>query len=212
MSPHHLIIGGQRSGKSRHAERLAQAWLRRDPLHRVTVLATAMAADDEMRQRVARHREDRPAGFEVVEAPLDLAGALRAVGEPKRMVVIDCLTLWVTNVWMPMDEPVDEPMNGPMHRWPKASADTADTAETAGLLLSIWAKHKQSLLAALREREGPVVLVSNEIGMGVIPLGAEVRCVVDELGRLHQDVAQCCGHITLMVAGQPFTQVVQRWD
>lgn len=199
MSPHHLILGGQRSGKSRHAERLAQAWLQRSPQHGVTVVATAMASDEEMRARIARHRLDRPAAFDVVEAPLDLGGALRGlsgVGEvrdPLRMVVIDCLTLWVTNVMMPMHGAAD------------ADAD-------CDAVMHSWTQHRQAFLAALREREAPVVLVSNEIGMGVIPLGEGVRHVVDELGRLHQDVAQCCGHITLMAAGQPFTQQVQRWD
>ncbi len=200
MSPHHLILGGQRSGKSRHAERLAQAWLQRSPQHGVTVVATAMASDEEMRERIARHRQDRPAGFDVIEAPLDLAAALRGVSElrdPHRLVVIDCLTLWVTNVLMPMHRPADGPAN--------AVTDALTDDAT-------WTQRRLALLAALREREGPVVLVSNEIGMGVIPLGAGVRRVVDELGRLHQDVAQCCGHITLMAAGQPFTQQVQRWD
>lgn len=192
MSPHHLILGGQRSGKSRHAERLAQAWLQRSPQHGVTVVATAMASDDEMRERIARHRLDRPASFDATEAPLDLAGALRSVRDPQRLVLIDCLTLWVTNVLMPLHGAADARADG--------LVDEAD-----------WAQRRLALLAALREREGPVVLVSNEIGMGVIPLGADVRRVVDELGRLHQDVAQCCGHITLMAAGQPFTQQVQRW-
>lgn len=200
MSPHHLILGGQRSGKSRHAERLAQAWLQRSPQHGVTVVATAMASDEEMRARIARHRLDRPAAFDVVEAPLDLGAALRGlsdVRDPQRLVVIDCLTLWVTNVLMPMHG--------------DATADT-DADTDADTLLRTWSQHRQAFLAALREREAPVLLVSNEIGMGVIPLGEDVRRVVDELGRLHQDVAQCCGHITLMAAGQPFTQQVQRWD
>lgn len=204
MSPHHLILGGQRSGKSRHAERLAQAWLQRSPQHGVTVVATAMASDEEMRERIARHRLDRPAGFDAIEAPLDLAAALRGVSElsdPHRLVLIDCLTLWVTNVLMPMHGAAEGPGDGPPDAPPDALPD-----ETA------WTQRRLDLLAALREREGPVVLVSNEIGMGVIPLGAGVRRVVDELGRLHQDVAQCCGHITLMAAGQPFTQQVQRWD
>ena len=196
MSPHHLILGGQRSGKSRHAERLAQAWLQRSPQHGVTVVATAMASDDEMRERIARHRLDRPASFDATEAPLDLAGALRSVRDPQRLVLIDCLTLWVTNVLMPLH----------------GAADARADARADGLVDEAdWAQRRLALLAALREREGPVVLVSNEIGMGVIPLGADVRRVVDELGRLHQDVAQCCGHITLMAAGQPFTQQVQRW-
>jgi len=195
MSPHHLILGGQRSGKSRHAERLAQAWLQRSPQHGVTVVATSMASDEEMRERIARHRLDRPADFDAIEAPLDLAAAVRGASElsdPHRLVVIDCLTLWVTNVLMPMHSPADGPHDGLLDE-------------------GAWTQRRLALLAALREREGPVVLVSNEIGMGVIPLGADVRRVVDELGRLHQDVAQCCGHITLMAAGQPFTQQVQRW-
>ncbi|MFY9458894.1 MAG: bifunctional adenosylcobinamide kinase/adenosylcobinamide-phosphate guanylyltransferase [Aquabacterium commune] len=200
MSPHHLILGGQRSGKSRHAERLAQAWLQRSPQHGVTVVATAMASDDEMRERIARHRLDRPASFDATEAPLDLAGALRSVRDPQRLVLIDCLTLWVTNVLMPLHGAAD------------ARTDARADARADGLVGEAdWAQRRLDLLAALREREGPVVLVSNEIGMGVIPLGADVRRVVDELGRLHQDVAQCCGHITLMAAGQPFTQQVQRW-
>ncbi|MBT9610313.1 bifunctional adenosylcobinamide kinase/adenosylcobinamide-phosphate guanylyltransferase [Aquabacterium sp.] len=200
MNPHHLILGGQRSGKSRHAERLAQAWLQRSPQHGVTVVATAMASDDEMRERIARHRLDRPASFDATEAPLDLAGALRSVRDPQRLVLIDCLTLWVTNVLMPLHGAAD------------ARTDARADARADGLVDETdWAQRRLALLAALREREGPVVLVSNEIGMGVIPLGADVRRVVDELGRLHQDVAQCCGHITLMAAGQPFTQQVQRW-
>lgn len=207
MSPHHLILGGQRSGKSRHAERLAQAWLQRSPQHGVTVVATAMASDDEMRERIARHKQDRPAGFDAIEAPLDLAAAVRGVRDPLHLVLIDCLTLWVTNVLMPM------PMHGAAEGPGDGRPDELTDALTDALLdEAVWTQRRLALLAALREREGPVVLVSNEIGMGVIPLGAGVRRVVDELGRLHQDVAQCCGHITLMAAGQPFTQQVQRWD
>lgn len=186
---HHLILGGQRSGKSRQAERLAQAWLQRAPGHGVTVVATAVAADEEMHRRIARHRQDRPEGFDVCEAPQDLGGALRALSDPQRLVVVDCLTLWVTNTWMPAQPAVARA---------EASADA-------------WGLRRQAFLDALDAHLGPVVLVSNEIGMGVIPLGEDVRRVVDELGRLHQDVAQRCGHITLMAAGQPFTQQVQRW-
>ena len=185
MSPHHLILGGQRSGKSRHAERLAQAWLQRAPGHEVTVVATALGGDEEMRERIARHRRDRPTGFAVAEVPVDLGATVGALSAAHRLIVIDCLTLWATNVLMPVDGPGD--------------------------VVSDWLARKLALLQALAASAGPVLLVSNEIGMGVVPMGPEVRRVVDELGRLHQDVAQCCGHITLMVAGQPFTQQVQRW-
>lgn len=200
---HHLILGGQRSGKSRHAERLARAWLQRAPGQGVTVVATAVAADEEMRQRIARHRQDRPEGFDVVEAPLDLGGALRALSDPQRLVVVDCLTLWVTNLWMPVAPAATSDQDADHDADHDARHEPTDAA---------WARHRQAFLQAVAAHAGPLVLVSNEIGMGVIPLGDGVRRVVDELGRLHQDVAQRCGHITLMAAGQPFTQQVQRWD
>lgn len=190
MACHHLILGGQRSGKSRHAERLAMAWLRRSPGHRVTVVATAMASDEEMRQRIERHRVDRPAGFDTVEVSHALGQALRSHASPDRLLIVDCLTLWLTNVLMP--------------------------AHSAGALAAIgglsWGELRADLLQALSDITSPVLLVSNEIGWGVIPMGAEVRRFVDELGRLHQDVAQRCELVTLMAAGQPWTQTVQRWD
>lgn len=187
-SAHHLIIGGQRSGKSRHAERLGRAWLHAGETHEVMVLATAVAADEEMRERIARHRRDRPAGFDVCEEPLQLGRALRASAQAGRMLIVDCLTLWLANVLMPMHGP---------------QADSTSTPD--------WPALKADLLAALSEITSPVVLVSNEVGWGVIPMGAEVRQFVDELGRLNQDVAQCCGQITLMAAGQPFTKQVEQW-
>ena len=167
MSVHHLIVGGQRSGKSRHAERLALRWARQ-PGHRVTVVATAEAHDDEMRERIARHQADRPEGFDTVEAP-------------QRLIVVDCLTLWLTNWLMPMD---GVPR---LEDW---------RAECAGL---------QRLLPQLAS---PVIFVSNEVGWGVMPMGREVRAYVDELGRLNQLVARLCGELTLMVAGQAWTRPV----
>lgn len=187
-SQHHLILGGQRSGKSRQAERLAQAWLSGAAGREVVVLATALPSDDEMRARIERHRQDRPAGFITVEEPHELAQALRQASLPERLVVVDCLTLWLTNVLMPA---LHAPGQGGAPRpWPILRAELVET------------------LPAL---SGPVTLVSNEIGWGVIPMGAEVRQFVDELGRLNQEVAQCCGHITLMAAGQPWTRPVERW-
>jgi adenosylcobinamide kinase/adenosylcobinamide-phosphate guanylyltransferase len=187
MPPHHLILGGQRSGKSRQAERLARAWLDQGPHHEVLVVATARASDDEMRERIERHRRDRDPAFAVVESPLALGAALRAHGAPHRLIVVDCLTLWVSQVLMP-------------HGLPDAQGEMAD-----------WAALRADLLSAMVELASPLVLVSNEIGAGVVPLGAEVRRVVDELGRLHQDVAQRCDQLTWMVAGQAFTRAVERW-
>lgn len=181
----HLITGGQRSGKSRCAERLGLMWTSEDVTHSVAVLATAVAADDEMRQRIDRHRRDRPRGFSTEEVPFDLAQAIQRCSAPQRLLIVDCLPLWLTNWLMPA---------------PDVARRSAD-----------WPVQKAEFLHALREARGPVVIVTNEIGSGVIPLEPEVRLFVDELGRLNQEVAQACDQITWMVAGQPFTQKVQKW-
>lgn len=180
---HHLIVGGQRSGKSREAERLAQAWLRADAACGVTVVATALAFDDEMRARIAKHQVDRPAGFATAEAPLALTTALRAAAAPGRLLLVDCLTLWLTNWLMPMEGPAD---------------------------LAGWEAERQALLDALPALPSPVVFVSNEVGWGVSPMTREARFYVDELGRLNQAVASRCQHLTLMVAGQAWTRAVER--
>lgn len=185
----HLILGGQRSGKSRHAERLAMRWLAQSPLHSVTVVATATPSDEEMHQRIERHRADRPSAFDTLEAPVHLGAALRDQASAHRLLIVDCLTLWLANVLMPL--------------LPGLVSGDAES--------SAWPALKADLLAALRASPGPVLLVSNEVGLGVIPMGADVRHFVDELGRLNQDVAQACGHITLMAAGQAFTREVEVW-
>ena len=177
MSAHELIVGGQRSGKSRQAERLALRWP-----GRVVVIATALAADDEMRARIAHHRTTRPAGFDTLEAPLALSTALAQVDDAATLVIVDCLTLWLVNWLMPM--------NG--------------TPDLAG-----WQAEHAALLALLPQLKCRVVFVSNEVGWGVSPLGREVRDYVDELGRLNQDVARRCAQLTLMVAGQPWTRPVE---
>ncbi|MEO8806101.1 MAG: bifunctional adenosylcobinamide kinase/adenosylcobinamide-phosphate guanylyltransferase [Burkholderiaceae bacterium] len=177
MTAHELILGGQRSGKSRCAERRALAWLAR-PGHSALLLATALALDDEMRSRIARHRADRAAhapGLETLEVPLDLAGALREHTAPHRLVLVDCLTLWWTNLVMPVSG--------------------------APLPPAAWAEARESLCAALHAARGPVLLVSNEIGLGVSPMSAEARAFVDGLGWLHQSVAAACTNVTMMVAG-----------
>jgi adenosylcobinamide kinase / adenosylcobinamide-phosphate guanylyltransferase len=172
-----LILGGQRSGKSCCAESRAVAWLAQ-PGRAAVLIATALGGDDEMRARVARHQADRarrvPA-LRCVEEPRDLAMAVRQHSAASRLVVVDCLTLWLTNLLMPTH---GEPL-----------ADDALAAATAALIDS------------LRRAPGPVVLVSNEIGLGLTPLGRPARRFVDELGRLHQLVAQACERVTLMVAG-----------
>ena len=174
-----LILGGQKSGKSRRGELLSAAWLDTSPRHRAVLVATGQPLDDEMRARIARHRIERAARvprLETVEEPLYLAEALLALGAPDTLVVVDCLTLWLTNLLMPPDDAARRP-------------DVAGETET--------------LLTALREAPGPVVLVGNEIGLGVIPMGREVRAFVDALGVLNQQVAAVCDRVTLMAAGLP---------
>ena len=182
MASHHLIVGGQRSGKSGHAERLALAAAAMGSA--VTVLATALALDDEMRARIAHHQQTRPAGFDTVEAPLALArGLLNIANTPGRLVVIDCLTLWLTNWLMPMNGTPDLPG---------------------------WEAERQALLEVLPGLASPVIFVSNEVGWGVSPMTREARFFVDELGRLNQAVALRCAQLTLMVAGQAWTRDVQQ--
>lgn len=175
-----FILGGQRSGKSRRAEQLARDWLAAEPDRRAVLIATALAGDDEMRDRIARHRQDRAQrvpGLITVEEPLALGAALRQHSAAQTLVVVDCLTLWLTNWLMPLAG--QTPGDG-----------TADQAQ-------------EDLLVALADAPGPVVLVGNEIGLGVIPLGREVRAYVDALGRLNQAVAAACRRVTFMVAGLP---------
>ena len=183
---HQLILGGQRSGKSREAERRALAWLRADPRREATFIATAVAADDDMQQRIASHRQHRPAALATVEAPYLLAAAVAQHGAAHRLLIVDCLTLWLTNWLMPVTE------------------------HPGGI--AQWSVERARFLAALSTAAGPVVMVSNEIGMGVTPLGRDVRRFVDELGLLHQDVAKQCQDVTLMVAGQAWRQPVRDSD
>ncbi len=172
-----LILGGQKSGKSRRGELLAAAWLGRSHAHRAVLIATAEAHDDEMRARIARHRADRALrvpGLATVEEPRELAQAIRAQAAPQTLLVVDCLTLWLTNLMMPV-------------------AGTAGDVEGA----------IEALVTELGAAAGPLVLVGNEIGLGVIPMGREVRAFVDALGTLNQRVAAACDRVTLMAAGLP---------
>ncbi|BCN40232.1 adenosylcobinamide kinase/adenosylcobinamide phosphate guanyltransferase [Alicycliphilus denitrificans] len=180
-----LILGGQKSGKSRRAEMLAREWLAQSPAHRALLIATGQPWDDEMRARIARHRRERAErvpGLATVEEPRDLAAALARHGAPDTLVVVDCLTLWLTNWLMPASAPEYE------QNWPPGQD---------------WKAQAALFLEAVRQAPGPVVLVGNEIGLGVIPLGREVRAFVDVLGTLNQQAAQACARVTLMAAGLP---------
>lgn len=171
-----LVLGGQKSGKTRRAEALAAAWLAAAPAHRAVYIATAQAWDEEMRERIDRHRRDRAERvprMETVEEPLELVRAIGAHSRADTLVVVDCLTLWLTARLLPM-------------------AGGAQPAPDEHLIA-------QAVAAAA----GPLVLVSNEIGLGVVPMGAETRAFVDALGRLNQQAALACERVTLMAAGLP---------
>lgn len=177
---HEFIMGGQRSGKSRRAEVLAQKWLAQNSSNAAVMVATAQAWDDELRLRISRHQADRAervVGMQTVEEPYALGETIVRLSQAHTLIVVDCLTLWLTNFLMPM----------PIADQPASPRDT--TLPIA------------NLLSAVKKAAGPVILVGNEIGMGVIPMGAEVRQFVDELGRLNQAVANACQRVTLMVAG-----------
>lgn len=178
MSVCELILGGQKSGKSQRAQTLALAWLQAEPAHRACLLATAQALDAEMQARIARHQADRAAncpGLACVEVGLDLAQAVCAHSRADTLLVVDCLPLWLTR-WAMRDE--------------QKSLESPD-----------WLAQRALFFEAIERAPGPLVLVSNEIGLGVIALGAEVRAFVDALGTLHQALAQRCQRVTLMVAG-----------
>ncbi|MBX3569494.1 MAG: bifunctional adenosylcobinamide kinase/adenosylcobinamide-phosphate guanylyltransferase [Rhizobiaceae bacterium] len=159
-----LVLGGARSGKSRHAEAMVTAF----PVP-WTYVATAQAFDDEMRERIALHRARRGDGWQTVDAPLDLVETLVAqpVGRP---VLVDCLTLWLTNHML-------------------AGHDVE--AECA------------RLAAVLESPRGPWVVVSNEVGLGIVPDNALARRFRDAAGRLNQQVAAVADRVVLTVAGLP---------
>ena len=206
-----LILGGQKSGKSRRAELLAQGWLAQSTDHRAVLIATAQRWDDEMRQRIARHQGDRAArvpGMATVEEALDVAAALRQHSTPQTLVVVDCLTLWLTNWTMPAGTDDGGSACVPASASASASAFTPAPTPFAECKPNVppaqdWPAQAAQFLIAIEQAPGPVVLVGNEIGLGVIPLGREVRAFVDALGLLNQQVAQVCQRATLMAAGLP---------
>ena len=159
-----LVLGGARSGKSRQAEQLVRSV--RPPW---TYVATAQASDDEMRERIALHRTRRGDGWLTEEVPLDLAAALRDV-PPGRPVLVDCLTLWLTNTML-AERDVDAALD--------------DLVETC------------------RRAAGPLVLVSNEVGLGIVPDNALARRFRDHAGVLHQRLAAEAEQVLFMVAGLP---------
>ncbi len=197
-----FILGGQRSGKSRRAELLARQWLDTHPTHQALMVATAQPWDEEMRLRIARHQGDRALrvpGMRTLEETQMLGEVLLAHSRPDTLIVVDCLTLWLTNLRMPATD------------LPDPAAEVSGQAPNHDALPEVPhdAQFEQACIAALLDAihrvPGPLVFVGNEIGLGVIPMGSQVRAFVDALGRLNQDVASACRRVTLMVAGLALT-------
>lgn len=161
-----LILGGARSGKSRLAEKLAS-----ESGLDVIYIATSQPVDAELNQRVALHRQRRPESWGLIEEPLELARVLRENAVPDHCLLVDCLTLWLTNLLL-------------------------ENSERLALEL-------EALLDCLVQLPGEIIFVSNETGLGVVPLGELTRRYVDEAGLLHQALAERCERVVLTVAGLP---------
>jgi adenosylcobinamide kinase/adenosylcobinamide-phosphate guanylyltransferase len=160
-----LVLGGARSGKSRYAQNIAEGSGRTPVL-----IATAEAKDAEMAARIARHVSQRSKIWAVVEEPIALAAALRREAAPNRILLVDCATLWLSNLLLQSFDP---------------ATATRDLAET------------------VKELEGPVILVSNEVGQGIVPENALARSFRDAQGFLNQALAEACDGVVLVAAGLP---------
>jgi adenosylcobinamide kinase/adenosylcobinamide-phosphate guanylyltransferase len=163
-----FVLGGARSGKSSFAQRYAET-------HYASrlFLATAQILDDEMAERVRRHKEARGPKWDVLEEPFELPAALRSHPIPGQVVLVDCLTLWLSNILLEKGE---------------------DQARF----------YEEDLLKALSIRQGPVILVSNEVGLGIVPENPLGRIFRDLAGRLNQRVASAADHVVFMAAGIPW--------
>ncbi|WP_028470229.1 bifunctional adenosylcobinamide kinase/adenosylcobinamide-phosphate guanylyltransferase [Neptunomonas japonica] len=161
----HFIIGGARSGKSSYAESLAK-----NSGSDVIYIATAQAYDDEMQERIQQHKHQRPSQWSTFEEPIEISDVINNKSSSTNCLLIDCLTLWVTNL-LCENKSIDD--------------------------------CKQQLIDALSNAKGDIILVSNETGMGVVPMGKLTRRYCDEAGWLHQEIAALADQVVLMVAGIP---------
>jgi adenosylcobinamide kinase/adenosylcobinamide-phosphate guanylyltransferase len=177
MSKFTLILGGARSGKSRQAQEMAEQIAQGRP---VVFIATAQAGDHEMEERIARHQAERPAHWRTLEEPLEVAAALRREATAA-VIVVDCLTLFVTNHLLKSGD---------------AGQCEADVWDEAGTIEAV-----QALSEAAKEIAAPVIIVSNEVGLGLVPETPLGRLWRDVAGRANQTVAQASDEVLFMVAG-----------
>jgi adenosylcobinamide kinase/adenosylcobinamide-phosphate guanylyltransferase len=176
-----LVFGGARSGKSAYAEQLARQ--AQDAGRTITYVATAQAGDAEMVQRIAAHRSQRPTQWRTVEEPLHLAQIVRQHDRADGLILVDCVTVWLSNLLF---------------------ADARDYPELGPITPpAIYADQRHALLLVLQQMRGDIVLVSNEVGMGIVPQGAVSRWFVDEAGRLNQALAAACDKVSFIAAGLP---------
>lgn len=162
-----LILGGARSGKSRLAEQTAK-----DTGLSVIYIATAQALDAEMQQRIVHHQQQRPVDWQVLEEPIYLADRLLQCDQANQLILVDCLTLWLTNLLLAEDHALQQ-------------------------------QQMQKLFEVLPQLQSQIILVSNETGLGVVPMGEISRRFVDEAGRLHQTLGQLANKVMFCVAGFP---------
>lgn len=200
----HLVLGGARSGKSRYGEALVRQYtaLGFDACY----VATAQALDDEMATRIAKHqagRSDDGIEWQLFEESLALTALLKQLAKPGRVILVDCLTLWLTNQLLASnvdidDEPAPTEWNATDFATSTFAVSTSDDKAHAS-----WQAEKTAFVDSLVELEGVVILISNEVGSGIVPLGELSRQFVDEAGWLNQAVATLADNVTLVVAGLP---------
>lgn len=177
----HLILGGARSGKSKLAEALANSLTQSSnslTTSKVHYIATAQNKDKEMAARITEHKKSRPSHWMLSEEPLFLAQELEKMMEHEQCVLVDCLTLWLTN-WLCSENSFEQ-----------------------------WREQKQHFLTVLEKAKShdcQIILVSNEVGHGIVPLGELSRVFVDESGWLHQDIAKIADNVQFIMAGLPLT-------
>ncbi|MDA8163116.1 MAG: bifunctional adenosylcobinamide kinase/adenosylcobinamide-phosphate guanylyltransferase [Desulfobacteraceae bacterium] len=174
MNSHTLVLGGARSGKSAYALGLANAYIKKDTESGVSkglYVATAQALDEEMRKRIEAHRLERGDGWETVEEPVEVPAVIRDRSGACPVILVDCLTLWVSNLLHASPDILDQKMDGLVH--------------------------------AVSASKAPVILVSNEVGLGLVPDTAIGRRFRDNAGRLHQALSRVCGSVFFVMAGLP---------
>ncbi|MBS0040914.1 bifunctional adenosylcobinamide kinase/adenosylcobinamide-phosphate guanylyltransferase [Shewanella sp. M16] len=200
----HLVLGGARSGKSRYGEALVRQYtaLGFDACY----VATAQALDDEMATRIAKHqagRSDDGIEWQLFEESLALTARLKQLAKPGRVILVDCLTLWLTNQLLASNVNIDDEPAPTEWNATDFAVSTSATSTSEDKAHASWQAEKTAFVDSLAELEGVVVLISNEVGSGIVPLGELSRQFVDEAGWLNQAVATLADNVTLVVAGLP---------